>query len=135
MSSSRRIRLYLNALPLNSTEPWDEDRLVLTASNFREACDGLDTRMVAQALKDAGILHTNDGQFKAKYSNAWLGISKVRHFILVLDRLGAGTDPDDDTEKDPEAWVDEALDDALEETHGPEEWGTGPHRFGSLDGF
>jgi hypothetical protein len=83
---------------------------------------------VAQALKDAGILHTNDGQFKAKYSSACLGIAKVRHYVLLLDRLGVGTEPDGAAQADPEALADEDVDAALEGIPGPAVSASGPRR-------
>ena len=67
-----------------------EGRLLLTDSNFREACNGLDTRLVARALDAACILHRNDDQYKPKVSIAALGISKMRYYDLQLMQLFDG---------------------------------------------
>lgn len=66
------------------------DEILLTETNFREACGGLDPKLVACALDDAGILHRHDDQYKAKLSVAALGISKVRFYVLMMDRLFQG---------------------------------------------
>ncbi|WP_373990347.1 hypothetical protein [Duganella sp. BuS-21] len=63
------------------------DRVLLTDDQFRAACGGLDARMVARALDEAGVLHRQDDQYKAKVSIAELQINKVRFYDLKLDRL------------------------------------------------
>lgn len=65
-------------------------RLLLTESNFREACGGLDGRLVARALEISRVLHRNDDQYKAKMTIAELGIVKVRFYVLRIDQLFEG---------------------------------------------
>jgi hypothetical protein len=72
-----------------------DGRLLLTESNFREACGGLDIRLVANALDAAAILHRNDSQYKPKVSISELDIVKVRFYVLRLDRLFEGSVADE----------------------------------------
>lgn len=85
-------------MPSNCHGIINAGRLLLTESNFHVACAGLDTRLVARSLADAGVLHCNEGQFKSKVSIAELGIVKVRYYVLLLDRLFDDAESEGDAE-------------------------------------
>lgn len=87
-----------------------QDHVLLTPSNFADACRGLHAESVASALKRAGILHTNEPRHNTvKVSVAALGIAAARFYKLDLAMLfnedaeqggvdvgtGAGPDGDD----------------------------------------
>lgn len=71
--------------------------VLLTPSNFRDACAGLHAESVARALKGAGILHTNDpGHLQVTMPIRALNIAKTRYYKLNFARLfGEEAEPDE----------------------------------------
>jgi len=65
----------------------DGPRLLLNEVQFNAACQGLNPKSAQVALKSAGILHTNDDQFKTKVSVHEFGIKKLRLYWLKLSLL------------------------------------------------
>lgn len=75
-------------LPSNCRGILHDGHVLLTKSNFEDACGGFDVESVARALKDAGILHTNEPRhFTVKTSIAALGIASARYYKLSFERL------------------------------------------------
>lgn len=75
-------------LPTNCRGILHDGHVLLTKSNFVDACGGFDIESVARALKEAGILHTNEPRhFTVKTSIAALGITSARYYKLSFERL------------------------------------------------
>ena len=75
-------------LPSNCRGILHDGHVLLTKSNFEDACGGFDVESVARALKEAGILHTNEPRhFMVKTSIAALGITSARYYKLSFERL------------------------------------------------
>lgn len=62
-------------------------RLLLNDTQFKTACAGLNLKSAQVTLKRAGILHTNDDQFKTKVSIREFGIKNMRFYWLKLNVL------------------------------------------------
>jgi len=80
-----------------------DGRMLLNEEQFKMACGGLGTQLVAKALKDAGILHSNDGQHKAKVSIKALNIKATRYYILLIDRLMSDGHANEDAAEEDDA--------------------------------
>ena len=92
-------------LPGNCRGILHEAHVLLTKSNFEDACGGFDVESVARALKEAGILHTNEPRhFTVKTSIAALGIASARYYKLSFAKLfgddDAGAQSNEETAAD-----------------------------------